>query len=874
MDATQTLEFAEIHSLSPDAKGFTTLAERLAEEMAFCWRQGERPTAEEFLSRYQELKQDTEAVLKLICEEICLRQDYGQKKEAVEVLEQFPQWRSHLETRLNGYRRSRKDRGGPGFPVPGERWTDFQLLAELGRGGYGRVFLAMEPRLANRPVVLKMSSADGGEHLTLARLQHTHIVPLNAVQEDPGRNLRALCMPYFGGASLAQLLDALQEKPVARRTGRDLVDVLDQIQAKYSIVLPSRGPARQLLANATYVQALSWIGACLAEGLQHAHERGLVHLDVKPANVLLAADGQPMLLDFHLAQQPLRDGGPAHGRFGGTPKYMSPEQRLRAAAAGKHTGPLPAVDERSDIYSLGLVLYEALAGRSLKTSKKGSVVLPSAGATSVTEEAGTDSLPVLQPLRQQSPQVTVGLADLIHKCLAPDPKDRYRDAAALAADLRRHLSDLPLVGVKNRSVAERWRKWRRRKPPALALAGMLLVMLVATVAVIGYTVTHVSQRLRDAETTLAEGQEQMRGHAYEEAARNFGRGLALADGLPGSADMMAKLSDQLQLAHKGRAADHLHLLANHIRLLYADDSRSRREAQSLEEQCQKVWDARFLIGQHGQGGLEAAVEEQIRTDLLDLAILWANLRGRWARGDQVEEARRDALRILAKAEELLGPSAILAQERELYAEKLGPAVHADAAASRIMALVPRTAWEHFCLGRSLLGLGQLAQAVAEFDRALLLNPQDFWASFYRGQCAYRLKSYADAVNAFSICLAIMPTSAHCFYNRALARTALGETGQALLDYDRSLELDPNLGEAALNRGILHYNRGNYAAAITDLRRALELRMDAATVHYNLALVYLRKGDQPLALDSLKRALDQDGAPPEARTLWDQLHHKR
>src|SRR5205823_6064018 len=159
------------------------------------------------------------------------------------------------------------------------------------------------------------------------------------------------------------LLEALKDRPVAQRTGRDLVDALDQIQANYPVVVPSRGPARQLLETASYVQALAWIGSCLAEALRYAHERGLVHLDVKPANVLVATDGQPMLLDFHLAQKPVRDGSQPTGWFGGTPKYMSPEQRLWAAARHADRSTLPAVDSGSDIYSLGLVLYEALGGK-------------------------------------------------------------------------------------------------------------------------------------------------------------------------------------------------------------------------------------------------------------------------------------------------------------------------------------------------------------------------------------------------------------------------------------------------------------------------------------------------------------------------------
>ena len=105
--------------------------------------------------------------------------------------------------------------------------------------------------------------------------------------------------------------------------------------------VPGHGPGRQFLARASYPQAVAWIGACLADALHHAHERGLLHLDLKPSNVLLAFDGQPMLLDFHIAQEPIRPDGGLPEWLGGTPAYMSPEQRaaMQAVSAGR---PVPA----------------------------------------------------------------------------------------------------------------------------------------------------------------------------------------------------------------------------------------------------------------------------------------------------------------------------------------------------------------------------------------------------------------------------------------------------------------------------------------------------------------------------------------------------
>ena len=113
-------------------------------------------------------------------------------------------------------------------------------MAELGRGLEGRVFLATQPSLADRPLVLKLTPSEGQEQISLARFHHTHIVPLLDAQEIPERNLRLLCMPYQGGATLAQIQEELRPQPAEQRSGQSILEALDLLQARSPIQRPHR----------------------------------------------------------------------------------------------------------------------------------------------------------------------------------------------------------------------------------------------------------------------------------------------------------------------------------------------------------------------------------------------------------------------------------------------------------------------------------------------------------------------------------------------------------------------------------------------------------------------------------------------------------
>jgi tetratricopeptide (TPR) repeat protein len=760
--------------------GLEALVPRLAEELSAAWRQGRRVCAEEFLTRHPELLASPQAAAQLIYEEICQREEAGEEHAAAEVVARFPQWREELALLLDAHRLlQRPELAGPVFPEVGQTLGNVRLIRELGRGAKGRVFLAVQPSLANRYLVVKVTPCDGQEHLTLAGLLHTFIVPLYTRRDFPERHLRALSMPYLGGATLGQVLAGLRDRPLTRRTGADLVRALDRLQQPNPVPsLPKRSPFRDFFTQSGYVEAVCGLAECIGDGLQYAHERDLLHLDVKPSNVLLAADGQPMLLDFHLARPPLRRGQPVPEWFGGTPDYMSPEQ-LEVLEAVRQRRPVPCdVGPRSDVYALGLLLYEALGG-----------AVPVRGA-------------VPGPLHECNPHVSRGLSDLVHRCLAASPADRYPSAGAVVADLRRHREYRPLRGVRD-SWPERWRKWRRRSPHAL-LRNLLLVLagfLLVGVMYLGYLVR--ADRLDKGRAALADGRRQLAQQHDEDAEKTLKEGLDAVRFLPGAVDLANQLADEAHRAGWTGFAHQVHVEAERARFQYGSASLGPGDVGGVLATCRQLWDCRGEALDRSRVYLGPETQDRLRTDLLDLALFWADQRARLAtREPDPAAARAEVFRVLEEAEATFGASPAVARQRQACALALGDQATAEAAARQAALLQPRTAWDHYLLGRSLFTAGDLKRAAEELARAADLKPDGFWPHFEQGRCLYRLGRYDRAAEAFRVCIALAPDSADSFYQLARAEAEAGRAEEAIHDYGRALERNPGLSEAAHNRDVL------------------------------------------------------------------------
>lgn len=804
---------------------FARISDEIA-DMAAAFGRGEPISAAEVLARRPDL--DAEAAIRIIYEEVSLRRESGQRVDTSEVVRRHPRWGAELRDLFDCDRLIRASGVGPAVDLPdaGETLGSFALLEELGRGASGRTFLGTDPTLADRPVVVKVVSDDQDEHLALAPLRHTHIVPLFSEQSIPDRGLRMLCMPYLGGASLAEVLADLASEPIARRSGARMLEALERRSRPTPGPPPAVGPFRRGLEEASYVDAIAWIAACLADALHHAHERGIVHMDVKPSNVLVTADGQPMLLDFHLARSPIRAGDRVAGRLGGTPGWMAPEQEA-AMLAVSDDRPAPAdVDGRADIYSLGLLLREAL------------------GAAPVGEDASRFRRPA---------GVGVALADVVRKCLAADPRDRYADAARLADDLRRHLNDLPLRCVGNRDPIERWGKWRRRHPGAFAW-GIALATTAAALAVAGGAYyASVAQGLGRAQAALEGGRRDLAAGRFDSADRLLRDGLAEAESLPIGGDLAAEIEAQLRRTAHARLAADLHGLADSIRFRHGVELPEGDEARARSDACRSLWDARDRLLDSPGPSLDAAAAARIKADMAELVALRVDL---LARSPSAED-RAEALRILDEAEAALGTDAAIAARRERLAGR------ADGSGP------PLTARDHDERGRYLLRSGRVAEAAGAFERALDLRPQEFWPNFYAGLCAFRLGRYEAAAAWFHACSAIAPDIAACPYHLGLAREALDLPERAHRDYTRALELDPSLAPAWLNRGILEYKAGRADRAAADFQAGVDAAPDRGTLgrlRYNLALARRALGERDAARADAQEALRL--GIEEARTLLD------
>ena len=310
----------------PSSSEVYVLADQLVAEMRRRWEVGECPLTEEFVALHPELLNHPGTVGELIYEEVSLRREKGESGGSSEVVRRFPQWATQLRLMLNLHDSLDAD-GQVAFPEVGDD-VAIHLLLELGAVRGARFTW---PDKQHSP-----TGWSGEAHVTrerralVTRLQHTHIVPLYASHDD--RHVAfAFCACHFLGATVAHALARLARVPPHEHSGR--IVARDHVGARQRHGIADRKPLPARWATADYVRLIVHLGACLADALQFAHERDLLHMDVKPSNVLLTADGQPMLLDFHLARSLIAAGDPPPSGWA-VPRLLRPNSGRPSTLCG------------------------------------------------------------------------------------------------------------------------------------------------------------------------------------------------------------------------------------------------------------------------------------------------------------------------------------------------------------------------------------------------------------------------------------------------------------------------------------------------------------------------------------------------------------
>jgi serine/threonine protein kinase/WD40 repeat protein/tetratricopeptide (TPR) repeat protein len=526
--------------------------EKLAEEFAERYRRGERPSLTEFVERYPELADDI--------------------RDLFPALVKMEQLKPAAADGTGPYGNS-----ATAAPAP-DRVGDYRILREVGRGGMGVVYEAEQLSLG-RHVALKVLPTFGlinpvflerfrREAKAAARLHHTNIVPVFGVGESDG--LHYYAMQFIQGEGLDKVLHDLRrfrDGPGALQADRTLTvgnmtgsvaqglwtgrfvfnDELlptpktDGPPTGHDAADPAAPASRSELTNRTtgeYFRSVARVGMQVAEALAYAHKQGILHRDIKPSNLLLDQQGAVWVTDFGLAKAEGSDELTHTGDIVGTLRFMAPE-RFDGAS-------LP----QSDVYGLGLTLYEMLSLRP---------AFEDANRARLIDRILHDPP---APLRRYDSRTPRDLETIVLKAIAKDPVERYAAAEDMAADLGRFLADRPIYARRAGTTERLWR-WCRRNPMVAGLTAA--VMLLVVVIAIGSSVAAIrlGSALRRSEMAEREGKHKLFESYVSEAdatrmsgqvGQRFGALARVRDALAISQETGLGAADRLRLRNVAIAA--------------------------------------------------------------------------------------------------------------------------------------------------------------------------------------------------------------------------------------------------------------------------------------------------------------------------------
>ena len=699
-----------------------------------------------------------------------------------------------LETGLG---QSADDDVDPSRPT---EFGDYELIEEIGRGGQGVVYRARQKSL-NRTVALKVIGLGrwaATPHLkrfrheaeAAARLEHPQIVPIYEIGERDGSCYYS--MKFIEGGRLDEVV---RREPVSPRR------------------------AAELLVK-------------IARTVQFAHERGILHRDIKPGNILLDRQGEPHLTDFGLARL-MEQESTITNSFDvlGTPSYMAPEQ-----AAGKTKELTPA----ADVYSLGAAFYQMLTGQP-----------PFAGGTTYETIRMVLETEPRNP-RLWNPKVDVDLATICLKCLEKDSKRRYESAEALAQDVERWLRHEP-ISARRISLITRGRKWMQRNPTTTGLAGSLAALVIA-IGVIIWKSDLVGTRSIDGIAVLP----------FENLSEDKANG-DFADGMQD--DILTKLAKVAALrvisrtsVMQYRGPRNIAQIANALRVSHVLEGSIRRDGDKVHLNAQlidartnrHVWAEEYDRRLNEVFAIQSDVAQKVAAQLhVKLSAAEKQSIERPTSGDIA------AFDLYSRGKNLLAGAAARENGKD---DLLGAIDLLDQAVGRDPSFVQ--AYGQLAWANDLLYYhgydhtpARLARAEAAIDAMFRLQPDAGETHLARAENIYRgYLNYEGALSELELARQSLPNNARVFETTAYIKRRQGKYGEALPSLERALELDPRNIYMLQQLAILHSRLHRFAEKKAALERILLIDPNHVDAQIDLAGVELdSKADvRPLhqVLDSI------------------------
>jgi serine/threonine protein kinase/Tfp pilus assembly protein PilF len=801
----------------------------------------------------------------------------GEPLPPEELFARHPDVADRLRGYLSGLALFHRAAAGQPVPLPspferglesGVLLGDFRLVREIGRGGMGVVYEAVQLSLGRRAAVKVLPLAASVDEKHLARFQHEaqaaaqidhpHIVPVFAIGQE--RGIHYFAMQLIVGQSLAEMIAAM----------RDEAGVGGQHPAAESL---------------EHVQAVARMGVQAAEALNAAHEIGVVHRDVKPSNLLLDEKGKVWITDFGVARCKSSSSLTETGYVVGSIPYMSPEQALGQPAL---------VDQRTDIYSLGVTLYELATLRH-----------PGEGSAHAETAIEYHRSQWRRP-RCWNSAIPVDFENIILKAMAEAREDRYNTAQELADDLRRFLEGKPIL-ARPPTLSSRIEKWARRHQRALAATvGVLAVALCGLVASLFLIANERAEKDKAYRLAMENRQRAEENFRRAEAKYRQARDVLktfsshvnelLANELPGAEDMRRKLLAEMLPYYREFARE-----ASHDPALQKDLALTYTKIGFLSDQLGVQSDA-----EHAYQAAQRILEKLIRTN-----------------PGNHEHRRNLALCCNNLAQILQKRGAMTAAQEELErALKIQRELAPDATADD--SLRAELATTHSNLGLLFSQMGNKRQAARELYNAIQIqesirkqNERDeqnlhSLAATYNNLSALYLPAQPAVARrwverALALQLALVkehPTRRDYQCDLALSYNNLGAIQNRLQDWsaaelcfrdaitiqERLVQVAPlvmsyqrDLAASFNNLGMSQTSAQNLAAAEESFQRALAIQQELvegqpgdltllsalAGIENNLGIVQQQKGDWEAASATFQRAIDAQkqalaGAPSVLR----------